>query len=458
MAASTPIVDVVVLTRDSSPLRAEVQRGIDSQRGVRVRLHRVIGEPRPEDPNRWATIARARNLARSQGRSRWAMFLDDDVQLDPDCLRTLVTWLMSRPTYGAAAANYLGLQGRLHNTPHVAMAATLFRRHVLQRLTFRWKLGRCECQCCCDDLRAMGLGITYLPTAKARHLHRPQAGNAGSQPATQPPILAGRSGAYPTPCILTAFNRRHYDKFRQQFLRSLRGAGNRERVIVVGYGLYPSERRALAQMAGVEVIHQPVNGTMPPVRRLRDLQPIVAALPPDTPVAYWDAGDVVFQNRLTDLWQTAVEHPEKLLAVREPKGHPQNRAVAAWTLSIRDAPSRRRAFDLLARSPFLNSGFAAGTARTMLCYLREADRLRHSKELKGSSDWGDQTALNLYCHSQPDAWMEVAEGWNYCLLDRQWGEVYARRDGRLISRKGSPIHVAHGNARSLRKLAFWRPF
>jgi hypothetical protein len=316
----------------------------------------------------------------------------------------------------------------------------------------------------------MGLGITYLPAAKARHLERQHgAGNEGmtkdgmtKDEAARSTNLSFRHSSFvippSPPCILTAFNRRHYDKFRHQFLRSLRSAGNMERVIVVGYGLYPSERRVLAQTAGIEVIHHPVNGTMPPIRRLRDFQPIVSALPPDTPVAYWDAGDVMFQGRLTDLWRTVQEYPDKLLAVREPKGHPQNTAVAAWTLTIRDAASRQRAFGLLSRSPFLNSGFAAGTAAAMLRYLREADRLRHSKELAGSSDWGDQAALNLYCHSQPDRWLEVAEGWNYCLLDRQRGEVCARRDGRLISRQGSPIYVAHGNARSLRKLTFWRPF
>jgi hypothetical protein len=234
----------------------------------------------------------------------------------------------------------LELSGRLTNSPHVAMAATLFRRHVLARIRFRWKAGRCECQCCCDDLRAMGLGITYLPAAKARHLERQQPSGASLQPAPQPPVSPRTLDAYPAACILTAFNRRHYDKFRHQFLRSLRAAGNKDRVIVVGYGLYPSERRVLAQTAGVEAIHLPVNGILPPIRRLRDFQPIVAALPPDTPVAYWDAGDVAFQGSLTNLWRTALEHPDRLLAVREPKGHPQNSAVAAWTLSIRDAPSR----------------------------------------------------------------------------------------------------------------------
>ena len=78
---------------------------------------------------------------------------------------------------------------------------------------------------------------------------------------------------------------------------------------------------------------------------------------------------------------------------------PATRPSRAWTLTIRDPAARRRAFDLLSTRPFLNSGFAAGTARTLLAYLREADRLLHSSDLLGTADWGDQTALNLYCYS-----------------------------------------------------------
>ena len=54
----------------------------------------------------------------------------------------------------------------------------------------------------------------------------------------------------------------------------------------------------------------------------------------------------------------------------------------------------------------LNSGFAAGTAGTMLRYLKEADRLLNSPALWGTSDWGDQTAMNLYCRRNPDASLE----------------------------------------------------
>jgi hypothetical protein len=232
-------------------------------------------------------------------------------------------------------------------------------------------------------------------------------------------------------------------------LKTLRSHGNQEPVSVIGYGLYPSEQRQVAALPGVLATFRPYNGVAVPVRRLRDFQSIVQGFAPHTPVAYWDAGDVIFQNSLTPLWQLVREHPDKLLAVREPKGYPDNKAVAGWTSSIRDPAARAYAFDLLSTRPFLNSGFAAGTAATMLAYLREADRLRNSSALRGTSDWGDQTALNLYCYSNEARWHEIPEGWNYCVHDRRAGEVKIGRDGRITSRRGSGVYVCHGNARSL---------
>jgi hypothetical protein len=225
---------------------------------------------------------------------------------------------------------------------------------------------------------------------------------------------------------------------------------------VVAYGLYPSERAALAALPGIEVLSRPHNGVLPPVRRLLDFQAALERWPLHTPVAYWDAGDVFFQGKLADLWETVARHPTRLLAVREPQGHPENPAVAAWTLSIIDPQARSQAFQLLSQRPFLNSGFAAGTAETMLTYFREAHRLRHSSELAGSTDWGDQAALNLYCHLRPQSWIEVDQGWNYCAHARRPGEFEVRRDGRLKRTRGGPIHVVHGNAHSLRRLELSR--
>jgi hypothetical protein len=329
------------------------------------------------------------------------------------------------------------------------MGATLFRREALGPIRFRWEPGRCECQCCCDDLRALGRGIGYLDGAHARHQRRLDACLPAPEQADETaPRLPAR--------ILVAFDRRHLGKFQRQYLATLRAWGNGEPVTAVTYGLYPSERQVLAQTPGVEVVPLPDNGIMPPVRRLHDFQQVLARWPGETPVAYWDAGDVLFQGRLDGLWDVVHAHPDRIMAVREPKSHPENTAVARWTQSVRDPEARRRAFDLLSTRPFLNSGFVAGTARSLLDYVHEADRALRSAPLLGTSDWGDQTALNLYCHSHPDRWLEVAEGWNYCILDRRPGEFRVLPTGLIVSRSGVPIHVAHGNAQSLRQFSISR--
>jgi hypothetical protein len=450
-------VDLVVLSRTAAPLGAAVARAVAAQRGVNVRVHRVVGAPRGDDPNRMATIAGARNAGKRLGSAPWVMFLDDDVELGPDTIARLVDGLSHRPAYAALGADYGQECGACGIGPrgHVSMGATLFRRAALAGVRFRWEPGRCECQCCCDDLRRNGLGIAYLPGAHARHrASRPAAEleTAEPKPEPEPP---------PTPAagrILVAFDRRHYDAFRRRFLRSLRASGNAAWVTAVGYGLYPSERRVLERLGRVEVVPLPVDGVMPPVRRLRDFQPVVARWPDDTPVAYWDAGDIHFQGKLDGLWSLVAAHPDRLLAVREPLAHPRNTAVARWTKSITDPAARRFAHDLLTRRPFLNSGFAAGTARALLAYLRAADFLLHSPALRGTSDWGDQTVLNLYCHTDPSRWHEIAATWNYCLLDRRDGEVHFLPDGRIVATDGLPIRALHGHARSLRHHAISRAF
>lgn len=443
-------IDVVVLSPDQRPLHPQVLGGLRRQTGVRLHVHRVLGRSLPSDPHRWSTIARARNKARYCGRSPWVLFLDDDVELPPGGVFALWQALVQRSNHAALAIDYLNDLARIRPRGHVAMGATLIRRSVLSLVRFRWRQGRCECQCFCDDLRLLGWAVDYLPGLTARHLKR------GATPGEHAPgdsmgVVVDESAGPPQ--ILVALDRRHIEKFRRQFLRSLRALGNQDAVHVVAYGLYPSEQRRMAGLPNVVVHPLPVNGVMPPIRRVRDFQPLVAALLPGTAVAYWDAGDVVFQSSLQPLWQLVHQHRGRLLACREPTSHPANPAVAKWTLSIRDPACRRRAYQLLARSPFLNSGFAAGTASAMLHYLQSAERSLRSSDLAGTSDWGDQTALNFYCHSQPQRWHEIEQGWNYCLHSRPWGEVCAMPTGRLVSRRGTPIYVVHGNARSERKLA-----
>jgi len=439
-------VDAVILSSADGPLMKEVEQGLAGQTGVRLHVYRVLGDPRPSDPCRWESIVRGRNRGKRLGSSPWLMFVDDDVVLGTDCVRRLVEQLQQRLIYAALAADYLG-EGRLREpTCHVAMGATLFRRPVLDRIHFRWEPKKCECQCCCDDLRRLGYGIAYDRAARAVHLprdHRQSLSAARCVEAEE----AGNEQQEGR--ILAAFDHRHYDLFCEQFLKSLRMAGNDEWVTAVCYGMSPRQHRTLTRMRRVQVLGFPASTTAPATRRLRDFQTVLVMLDPATPVAYWDAGDVLFQAGLQPLWSIVSAHPDKLLAAREPLSHPQNRSVAHWTLSIRHAPARDSAFQLVSRHPFLNSGFAAGTAGAMLRYLGYAHRLRHAPALKGTRDWGDQLVLNLYCHANPESSQEVGEEWNYCLHNRPTGEVYRREDGRFVSPAGRPIYVVHGNGRTL---------
>ena len=166
-------IDLILLSRDLSAPRWDVGRGIETQDGMRFQIHRVIGAPRPDDPNRWETIARARNEGKGLGRTPFVMYLDDDVVLGPGCMARLLMGLRRRPEFAALAADYNGeMNSGWENWDyprHVGMGATLFRRERLAVMTFRWESGRCECQCCCDDLRRGGFAVGYLPGAVASH-------------------------------------------------------------------------------------------------------------------------------------------------------------------------------------------------------------------------------------------------------------------------------------------------
>jgi hypothetical protein len=454
-------VDLLLLSRDLSEPRRDVQKAIESQACVALRLHRVVGTRLPDDASRFATIARARNSGKRLGTTPWVMFLDDDVVLGSDCVARLVEGLKERPGFAALAADCAGEMSRGWDhwdyPRHVGMASTLFRRRHLDRLTFRWEPEKCECRCCCEDLRRAGLGIGYLKEAKA--WHRPlrrekpdttvQAGVPGAGPRTnQDQSGAPTTTATPPGRILAAFDRNHYRPFIHRFLATLRSCGNREQVTAVTYRLYPSQRRLLAQMLGVEVIASASAGH-PAQRRLRDFADIIASWPGDTPVAYWDAGDVVFQGAIEPLWNLVRASPDRLLVARERFEFHDTALVTAWVESIRDPEARQQALELLMPRPVLNSGFAAGTARALLRYLHEADRLLHSRALCGSTDWGDQTALNLFCYTNPEAWREIPRSWNYCLVGLSCGDYRVRLDGRTESGDGLPVYVVHGNARTL---------
>ena len=434
-------IDVLMLLRPGQAPRPEVVQAAAQQIGVTVNVYYQIGTPIIADRNRWDTIARARNAAKLQGSSPLVVYVDDDVLLESHCLQSLARELLADSRLAAVAADYSHDQHLPGRRGHVAMGATMFRRDLLQSLKFRSTEHCCECWCACMDLRQAGYDIRYSVDAQARHL---RASSAQAHTPNTP---------VPAPRVLAAFDRRDIQRFEHQFLRSLRNSGNREVVTAVAYGLYPSERSRLMRLPGVTWDFQPFNGVMPPIRRLADFARHLACEDPRTPVAYWDVADVVFQDSLAPLWQEVRSTPDRLAAVIEPKSYPHNKVIQPWCLSIHDVPYRRQAFELLKRRPFLNSGFAAGTASVMRQYFETAHAMRHGPQLSGTTDWGDQMCLNLYCHLQPSRWRAIDQRWNYCVHDREAGEVVVGSTGRIQSRRGQWISVAHGNARSLRQFA-----
>jgi hypothetical protein len=429
-------VDVVLLHRPGDRPKREIIDAIEGQVGVQVRLHTHIGQPSPGDFNRWFTIARARNAMKNYGTAPWVMFVDDDVVLDRDCIYQLLLKLNHDPQLGAVGADYSNDRAHADREGHISLGATLWRRSVISRLQFRATNQLCECWCAAHDLRHNGIEIAYCDVAHARHL-KPQRLNH-APPVAKPGL------------VLAAFDRRDIRRFQHHFLATLRASGNNEQVLAVGYGLYPSEANALSRMQNVRIEAARNNGQMVPVRRLHDFARLTEGLTADTPVAYWDVADVIFQDSLKPLWGLVAQNPKRLLAVAEPKGYPFNAVIPAWSLSIRDPASRARAFALLKSNPFLNSGFAAGSAAAMHAYFRRGEAMLNGPELLGTADWGDQMALNIYCHSEPSRWKSIDQRWNYCVHDRSAGEVFIAA-GRVCSRRHPNLAVIHGNARSLRQ-------
>ena len=447
-------VDLIFLSRDLSPLREDVWRSVEAQLGMQIQVHRVTGPRLPDDPNRWATIARARNEAKRHGSARMVMLLDDDVVLSPLCVAQLVSGLERRPGFAALAADYAGemSDGRASwDYPrHVGMGATLFRRERLEELDVPLDRRKMRVPVLLRRPASRRLWNRLLDGRRA--WHRPASADCGDFVPDVDPVSSSMGSAtreVPGRPTLTGASLRRSTGATSAFSAAgfsvhFGDSGNTEHVTAVCYGLFPSELSLLAQTPGVEVVAARYDGH-PAVRRLRDFQDVVSRWPEETPVAYWDAGDVVFQDGLGPLWNLVRTYPDQLLTTREQLPFLPNPVVRSWVDSISDADARERAIELFANRPVQNSGFAAGTARVMARYLREAERLRESTALLGSSDWGDQTVLNLYCRSNPEHWREIATGWNFCLVGLGRADFRIDHDGWTERLDGEPLHVVHGN-------------
>lgn len=446
--------DIVVLSRPGTDPRPDVLAAIRNQLNVNVTLHRVVGAARDTDSSRWQTIARARNVGRVLGESPWVMFVDDDVVLEPGCAVQLLQELREMPAFVARAADYLGERSKKGATHHVGMGATLFRRHALAEVEFRHEDAKCECQCMTDDLRRRFMGIEYSVTAKARHSRKERGGeqkcgsNTGSLPdvtvtsngsSAQLPILDGH--------VLVAFDRAHLGLFCGRFLAGLRRTGNLNVVHAITYGLREKHVKYLRSVHGVQVYPQPHSALRVCRNRMLGFQFALRKICPQSPVAYWDAGDVLFQRSLEPLWNEIRSMPRKLLVTEEPLSYSGNTGHQIWVKSIIKPSVRQQVFALLSEKPVVNGGFIGGTAERLLEYMTGADREIVGR-LRGAGG-GDQVVLNVCRYEQPDAFHITSDTWNYCLCGRSGRDCKVQQGKYVDTRSNQVVAVVHGNAATL---------
>jgi hypothetical protein len=130
-------------------------------------------------------LADARNNVKQYGASELVLMLDNDVAMPAGSLVEMRRFLDGHADFGAIGLckhrriEFANDEAWLAER-HIDMSCVLFRRDVLERVTFLDRhnattLGRksrgCECINCCNDIRAMGLRIGFLPNVYADHLH-----------------------------------------------------------------------------------------------------------------------------------------------------------------------------------------------------------------------------------------------------------------------------------------------
>lgn len=164
-------VDVLTVLGPGRTIRESVLSALENQGDVKLEHYVVDGTPIIGEGQRDA-IVRARNRAKQLGTAHYAMFLDDDVVLPPRGIEKLVYTLIFNPSYAAIGIDYQDFVQPSPGATHIAMGAVLFIRPILEQVQIRHEPGKCECLCCCEDIRRMGYCIDYLPEVRAEHLKR----------------------------------------------------------------------------------------------------------------------------------------------------------------------------------------------------------------------------------------------------------------------------------------------
>lgn len=170
------VIDVVMPLQEGRYISHEVLEGLIRQ-GISFRLW---VSTKVSDGN----YAAARNNIKQYGKSSYILMLDNDIVLPPGAIIKMQQFLDNHPEFAAIAIRkneppVPEKEEGVSTSPHVSMSCVLFRKEILEKITFSipsWEgrtlpEGGCECAQCCHDIRAMGLEIGFLTGIQAIHLY-----------------------------------------------------------------------------------------------------------------------------------------------------------------------------------------------------------------------------------------------------------------------------------------------
>ena len=122
--------------------------------------------------------AKARNNVKQYGSSSMVLMLDNDIILPPKAVELMHEFLNKHEEYAAIGISKNSIpiaSSEVWDADHVDMSCVLFRRKILDKITFSQgssspDKGQCECLQCCHDIRQMGMKIGFLTNIQAYHI------------------------------------------------------------------------------------------------------------------------------------------------------------------------------------------------------------------------------------------------------------------------------------------------
>ena len=121
--------------------------------------------------------AGTRNRVKRFGETKYILAMDNDLILEKDSFSKMVEFLDIHPHFAAIAINKYKRpegdgEGLISN--HVDSAPVLWRKEILDKLTYEFRatggIIQCECQTACDDVRKMGYEIGFLTNITCKHI------------------------------------------------------------------------------------------------------------------------------------------------------------------------------------------------------------------------------------------------------------------------------------------------